>query len=57
MHTTTRTTVYSLVSRDSERPDHLIQRCGFQKLRLHRSDGTGNDFPVQVGAPEHSGSS
>ena len=34
----TRTSVYSLVSRDSERPDHSIQRCGFQKLRLNRSD-------------------
>ena len=57
MHTNTRTSLYSLVSRDSERPDHSIQRCGFQKLRLNRSDGIGSHFPLQVGAPEHSGSS
>ena len=57
MHTNTRTSLYSLVSRDPERPDHSIQRCGFQKLQLNRSDGIGSHFPLQVGAPEHSGSS
>ena len=54
MHTNIRTSVYSLVSRDSERPDHSIQRCGFQKLQLNRSGGIVNRFPLQVGAPEHS---
>ena len=54
MHTRTITSVCSLVSRDSERPDHLIQRCKFQKLRLHRYDGIGNHFPLQVIASEHS---
>ena len=54
MHTNTRTSLYSLVSRDSERPDHLIQRCGFQKLQLNRSDGIGNRFRLQAGASEHS---
>ena len=54
MHTNIRTSAYTLVSRDSERSDHSIQRNGFRKLQPNRSDDIKNHFQLEVEASEHS---
>ena len=54
MHTNIRTSACTLVSRDSERSDHLIQQYGFQKLQPNRSDDIDNNFQLEVEASEHS---